>query len=383
MKINSHFDSGNIECISLSGSGDGIKKAQLRIRKDAQSDFYQWFYFRVTEGLGQRCQLNIENAGGAAYPGGWENYQAVGSYDQENWFRLPTSYANGELGIDVTPEYGSLYVAYFAPYDLQRHAKLISRCLQSPRASLEVLGNTVDGREIELLRIGDGDKTKKPLWAIARQHPGEAMAEWWMEGFLKRLLDESDASASTLLSKANLYVVPNMNPDGSFRGHLRTNAVGANLNREWQEPSLERSPEVFHVRARMQETGVDCCLDVHGDEALPYNFIAGTEGVVGWNDKKDAVLNQFKDNLARINPDFQTAHGYPRNQAGKANLSICSNNIAHSFQCLAMTLEMPFKDAADTPNPVTGWSPERAAILGASCVQALLDIEPQLADFNS
>ena len=38
--------------------------------------------------------------------------------------------------------------------------------------------------------------------------------------------------------------MPNMNPDGSIRGHLRTNAKGANLNREWKEPTEERSPEV-------------------------------------------------------------------------------------------------------------------------------------------
>lgn len=40
--------------------------------------------------------------------------------------------------------------------------------------------------------------------------------------------------------------------DGSARGHLRTNASGANLNREWastadyEAPTLERSPEVHH-----------------------------------------------------------------------------------------------------------------------------------------
>ena len=49
-----------------------------------------------------------------------------------------------------------------------------------------------------------------------------------------------------------VYVIPNMNPDGSVRGHLRTNAAGANLNREWQTtgdyvaPTLERSPEVLY-----------------------------------------------------------------------------------------------------------------------------------------
>ena len=42
-----------------------------------------------------------------------------------------------------------------------------------------------------------------------------------------------------------------MNPDGAVRGHLRTNACGANLNREWctageyEAPTLARSPTVF------------------------------------------------------------------------------------------------------------------------------------------
>jgi murein tripeptide amidase MpaA len=30
--------------------------------------------------------------------------------------------------------------------------------------------------------------------------------------------------------------------------------VGVNLNREWHEPSPERSPEVLHVRAAMDRT---------------------------------------------------------------------------------------------------------------------------------
>ena len=74
---------------------------------------------------------------------------------------------------------------------------------------------------------------------------------------LHRLFDEDDPVAAALLHKAVFYVVPNMNPDGSFRGHLRNNAAGMNLNRAWAEPSMERSPEVFLVRQKMEQTGVD------------------------------------------------------------------------------------------------------------------------------
>lgn len=40
-----------------------------------------------------------------------------------------------------------------------------------------------------------------------------------------------------------------------FRGHLRTNACGANLNREWAHPTAERSPEVLAVSQAMKKTG--------------------------------------------------------------------------------------------------------------------------------
>ena len=70
------------------------------------------------------------------------------------------------------------------------------------------------------------------------------MHECVLAGFLDRLLDSHSALARHALQKAVFYIVPNMNPDGSWRGHLRTNAAGANLNREWAKPSLDTSPEV-------------------------------------------------------------------------------------------------------------------------------------------
>ena len=197
------------------------------------------------------------------------------------------------------------------------------------------------------------------------------MAEWWMEGFLERLLDEADPVASALLNKAVFYIVPNMNPDGSRRGHLRTNAVGANLNREWQDASPQRSPEVFFVRQKMQQTGVRFCLDVHGDEGLPYNFIAGSEGIPGWTPGRKVLLEAYRQELQAICPDFQTRYGYPVTAPGKANLGMCTNYVAETFNCLAMTLEMPFKDTADTPNPLVGWSPERCRHLGAANIDAI------------
>jgi murein tripeptide amidase MpaA len=168
--------------------------------------------------------------------------------------------------------------------------------------------------------------------------------------------------------------VPNMNPDGSRRGNLRTNGAGANLNREWASPSLERSPEVFLVRQAMAASGVDFCFDVHGDETIPYNFLIGTPGIPSLTEQQSALHASFAEALRRASPDFQSAHGYPAASAGNGNMTMCGNTVAETFGCLALTLEMPFKDNDDAPDERNGWSPARCRKLGAAALDAILAV---------
>jgi len=121
----------------------------------------------------------------------------------------------------------------------------------------------------------------------------------------------------------------------------------------------------------MSATGVDFLLDVHGDEALPYCFIAGTEGLVGWDANQQAQLDFYKNRLAEINADFQTERGYPAKSAGQANMTMSTAQIAGLHNCLAMTLEMPFKDTTATPDEKYGWSTERCKLLSHSCLQVM------------
>ncbi len=367
MRIFKDFDGGNIEIIDASNS-DAVR---LNIESDNASDFYQWYYFGVEGANGTPLTLRLENAGKAAFAIAWENYQSCASYDNENWFRVKTDYQDGVLTISHTPSHDNVYYAYFAPYPMARHHDLIDAYADMEGVSHSVLGKTLDGQDIDLLHVAGGAKT---IWVDARQHPGETMAQWWMEGFLERLTDSDDAVAKALRAKASFYIVPNMNPDGGVRGNLRTNAAGANLNREWGIATMERSPEVALVMAKMTETGVDLSLDVHGDEALPYNFIAGAEGVPGFTPSDLARQDKFLEAYKAATSAFQTEIGYPVSKPGKANLTYATTWVGHTFNCLSMTLEMPFKDDANNPEPVTGWSPERSAQLGYDVLPAMLAV---------
>lgn len=374
IKISTQFDAGSVTVTDLSDPSN----IRLNLRPDNASDFAQWFYFRLQGAAYQNCVMHFENASSSAYPDGWQDYQAVASYDRSNWFRVPSRYENGVFTIEHTPLANSVYYAYFEPYSHEQHLNLLGDAQGSGLCQIDDLGSTVQGRDINLLTIGNQVASDLKVWIIARQHPGETMAEWFIEGLLGRLLDPQDPTARALLDRATFYIVPNMNPDGSVLGNLRTNAAGANLNREWLEPTVERSPEVYYVREKMRETGVDLFLDIHGDEAIPFVFMAGTEGVPSYDERIASLETQFKKAFASASPDFQDEHGYDKDAPGQANLSMATAWVGENFRCLAYTLEMPFKDNHNLPDDDFGWNGQRSLRLGEAVLSAVLNVLPDL-----
>jgi murein tripeptide amidase MpaA len=373
MRISSQFDSGSITVGSID-TASGI--ANLRLRPDAVSDpmvdIRQWFHFRLQGAKERPVTLRIAACGDSTFPEGWRNYRACASYDRTNWFRVPTSFDGDTLSIAHTPERDSIYYAYFEPYSWERHLALLGRAEDSPIARVVDLGATLDGRDMNLVRIGTPTAAgRRQCWIIARQHPGETMAEWLVEGLVERLLDGSDAVAKRLLARADFNIVPNMNPDGSVRGNLRVNAAGANLNREWMQPSPERSPEVHAVRAELQRTGCDFFLDVHGDEVIPYVFTAGCEMLPSVSDAQRAEQRRFEAALLAAAPEFQTQHGYAPSKYSEDALKLASKWVGHTFGCVSLTLELPFKDNDNRPDERAGWSAARSQQFGRDTLAGL------------
>ncbi|WP_338849068.1 M14-type cytosolic carboxypeptidase [Massilia sp. W12] len=365
IKISQNFDAGAITVLQA----DAFDDIQLDIRKDSHADFAQWFYFRLQGARGQACRIRFMNAAKCAYPDGWKDYRVCASYDRLNWFRVnDTSFDGQVLEVRHTPEHDSVYYAYFEPYPWERHLNLISHIGHMPGVRVLALGDSVEGREIDALQLGNPDARHK-IWVIARQHPGETMAEWFVEGMLQALTDESNPLGRQLLAHACWYVVPNMNPDGAVRGNLRTNAAGANLNREWMTPDPLRSPEVLAVKRKIEETGVDMFFDIHGDEGLPYNFVAGSEMLEGFSAEQLAQQNKFVADYMQASPDFQNRYGYAADKYNQDMLKLASKYIGHYYKCLSLTLEMPFKDNADLPDAVVGWDGERSRQLGIAFLQ--------------
>ena len=190
-----------------------------------------------------------------------------------------------------------------------------------PTASaIAVLGQSLDGQPIDCL--AHGRRPAAGAGCIARQHPGESMAEWWMEGALECLTDPADPVARVLRrSTCRCTSCPTATPTASCRGHLRTNAAGVNLNREWAEPS---------AGALARSAGDPRCDGSPAASISPWTFTATRRcPMLPRRLRRHPLADQAAERFQRLRailerrtPDFQTKSGYPVAPPGKGNLTM-------------------------------------------------------------
>lgn len=369
MLIDADLCGGNIHVVRKHGSS-----AELALQHDNASPLRQWFHFRVRNVQGAHVELTIINAGDASYPHGYYHYRALASYDLDRWFRVETHFDGRRLVLRHRPEDDIVHYSYFAAYPLERQYALLARASNLPWVRVETIGRSVEGRAIDLLTFGSDGPGKRRIWMTARQHSGETMAAYFAEGVIQRLLDGSDELTRVLLDHCVIFVVPNVNPDGSARGNFRTNAVGRDLNREWSFPNGQSSPEVLAVRSAMEQRGVDLYLDIHGDENEPCVFAVGCMGNPRYSDRLYRLERRFARNLAQIERGFAPDHDYGPNDPGKGDLTIANNWVGERFDCLSMTIEMPYKDVP----PANDFSPDRARGFGRRTLECVLEMHGAL-----
>ena len=169
ISVTGNFDGGNVEFVGVIGG-----EVHVNVKDDVYTELEkcyhkQWFCFRAS-GFTDRdakTKFVVANAGKCSYPKAWTGYNVAASYDRKNWFRVPSEY-NTELGhlhwtMNVTSS--QVYFAYFAPYSHERHLDLVGKCaalssLPAPslknhsEVHVKSLGNTLDGRSMDLITIG-------------------------------------------------------------------------------------------------------------------------------------------------------------------------------------------------------------------------------------
>jgi len=305
-KITEPEDGGAILVDSVTRN-DKDYNAMLRLRPEGGEsldesplNLTQWFNFEaqgLPVGFGTKASFTIQNCGSSMF-NDWSGYQVCYSRDRIHWQRATTTtFDQASCKLEWTLEHNTspvVYFSYYPPYPLEKQKDLIARAQANGNCKHHILGKSTDGRDLTCLSFGSpsqqdtgSNRRKIKVWIQHRQHPGEVAASWFCEGVVDRLLELSGTDAvnngpggtserqSSLLDDAIVYVVPNMNPDGSVRGHHCTNAAGQNLNECWGGLNgvgtwRRKAPETEAAIKAMQSIGgPDILLDVHQDETKP------------------------------------------------------------------------------------------------------------------
>jgi len=207
------------------------------------------FHFLLEAKTGSELTLEFKNLDNVwnRQPGSVarELKTAVISPDGRDWRPVPLPGLPGNrVRLTLRMPGPRLYVARVEPYRLSDLDRLLASIRHDARVEIAPIGKTVEGRELEIVRIGN-PRARYRVFVRARAHPWEAGSSWVAQGFIRRLLLGDDLSAK-YLDRYCAYIMPMANKDGVARGRTRFNLQGKDLNREWDQPADPRfAPENY------------------------------------------------------------------------------------------------------------------------------------------
>lgn len=282
----------NFEGASL-GTVEKLDDTRFRLHVAGQYDERgrnrqaSWHYFRMEHVAGRDLMLTFTDYLGEYNdkPGACSmtaNTIPVFSSDGKNWRHFPAMDWNREAReatLRIRPEGDTLWVAHIPPYTHGDLLRLLADVDRLTHARIEVIGKTVQGRDLHLVTVTDftvPDDAKKIVWLQARQHAWEAGTSQVMEGAL-RFITGDDAKARELRRRVVFKFTPMMDPDGCANGGVRFNANGYDVNRHWNEVDLRDKeklrlmPEIWYVKRAIfaqMDSGrpIDLMINLHNEE---------------------------------------------------------------------------------------------------------------------
>jgi hypothetical protein len=271
-----------------------------------------WYFFRI-DGLKQRAiTLLLTNFVGEYNdrPGSCAmnaDTIPVFSLDGQRWHHFPEmgwDDAAKEASLKLTPQEDSVWIAHVPPYVPTRLQSLLKNIERRPGVSIEVIGQTVEGRDLHLVTVSEAHRREgqpKTVWLIARQHAWETGTSFVMEGALQ-FITSKDPAAAALRKQVVFKFLPMMDPDGSASGKVRFNAFGYDVNRHWDKVNPRdgqwagRMPEIWSAKRSILDwldagNRIDLMVNMHNTESTEY--LQGQVDVVAAREQ----LRHFSDVL--------------------------------------------------------------------------------------
>ena len=287
--FNKNFEGGALGKIAA------VSATEFRCHVEGQHDARgrnrqaNWYYFRMDGVKGSKVTLKLTDFVGEYNdrPGSCPmnaDTIPVFSYDDEHWEHFPAMIwdeQQKEATLRFEGARDRIWIAHVPPYTHSRLLRLLDEVDRLPTVRVEVIGKTVQQRDLHLVTVANFEKPgKRTVWLQARQHAWETGTSYVMEGAL-RFITSDDPHARALRDKVVFKFTPMMDPDGCATGKVRFNANGYDVNRHWDEVDLwrkellQRMPEIWYVKKAIlacmdSERKIDLMLNMHNTETAEY-----------------------------------------------------------------------------------------------------------------
>lgn len=264
----------------------------------------QFEIVRNARGNSLRLDVSFARSGDSSRNIRFNHDASTWSYDARNW--RPVEWLHGHKAGDVEmdtlvfPEFeeDTVYCGVQVPMAYEDVVEFMARYGRHPDARVQVIGQSLGGRNIYRLEITDraGDnreirKSGRELeqsapeflssrlsdrispsrrWGfhVNQQHSGEHHGKWRMIGMIDWLLSEAGAD---LRKRSVWHFVLEMSPDAPTHGWYRISAAGVDLNRAYlvtgSDPAMQ--PHEAYVLQKdfealmASETPIAACWSMH------------------------------------------------------------------------------------------------------------------------
>lgn len=262
--VSASFDGGDVDACHLCSKHR--VELEFRPEDDQVEDAFAWFAFRISSDRPRQVEIRLR------FPVAYARFWPKLSDDGVNWSpadesTVDRSSSGKAMTLTLDVDASGTWVAAQELLTSAWYEQWLEELAAHEDLETAVIGKSVEGRPIMLLRAGDGPEA---VVLLGRQHPAEVPAAIAMREFVDVVLGSSEL-ARRFRERYMLLIVPLINPDGVANGHSRHNAGKTDLNRDWG-PFTQ--PETRSVATLLDELDRDgarprLMLDFHATKMTP------------------------------------------------------------------------------------------------------------------
>ena len=297
-----------------------------------------WYAFKVWSDTSRTIslQLTYEHADHRYFPDISSNGSTWHPIDSTN-YHPDTLDGTATLSLDLHQD--PLWVSAQELVTYNDFRSWTDSLAQQSWVSIDTAGYSHDRRPIIKMHITETNPSQQRgvLIITGRQHPPEVTGGLASKVFINELTAKTKL-ATEFREHFEIWAYPLANPDGVQRGHWRHNAVGVDLNRDWQ---AFNQPETKAIRDNLLPLKQDSLRSVY----YGIDFHSTNENIFYPINREistfpDNFTYQWIDTLKARFPDYPIEV-----EPFDTSSPIAKNWIYHTFGADAVTYEI--NDAAD------------------------------------